>query len=325
VSIIASSLRPYWAQGLNEVSGNVAKGVTSWLAEENYQLYLPLKSKHFTLQVADTEPYLAALAADVNRTAAAAFESISQATKNDLFPRSNAWILIKSYYAAFFAAHAILRMLGTGFINLEQPQTASVNKIAKVFSAWQEDVTPGSFSSTFSGRSREIIWRRVDSSGGVHERFWAFFKQFLDDLGKKVLKSKRGPVLDDQQVSSKLAELADNLCFDSCPKGTWLSVVRNRVNYKHMYGAWYPYTAQHPSGTTKERLTRNWRVDPMTVDLSSHGDRYLRRFQETCGFIVGCCAVLASDMSTRCPTGRSFHNYGWLAIDRFARQRSAHS
>jgi hypothetical protein len=322
MSIIANSLRPYWAQGLNDVSGNVAKGVSSWLAEENYQVYSPLKSKQFKLQLADVEPYLAALAADINRTAAAAFESIAQAGKNELFPRSNAWILIKSYYATFFAAHAILRMLGTGFISLEQPQTSSVNKIAKVYSAWHEDVKPGTFVSTFSGGSREVLWRRVDSSsGGVHERFWAFFKQFLDDLSKKLLINKRGATLDDQQVSAKLTELVDNLCSDSCPKGTWLSVVRNRVNYKHQYGAWYPYTAQHPSGTTEERLTRNWRVDPMTINLTSHDDRYLRRFQETCSFIIGCCAVLASDMATRCSKGRSFQNYGWLAITRFAQQR----
>ena len=45
MSIIASSLRPYWAQGLNDVSGNVAKGVKSWLAEENYQVYSPIKSQ----------------------------------------------------------------------------------------------------------------------------------------------------------------------------------------------------------------------------------------------------------------------------------------
>jgi hypothetical protein len=326
MSIIASSLRPYWAQGLNDVSGNVAKGVKSWLAEENYQVYSPIKSRQFTLQLADAEPYLAALAADINTTAAAAFESIAQAGKSKLFPRSNAWILIKSYYAAFFAAHAILRMLGTVFTNLEQPQAASVNKIAKVYGAWQEDIAPGNFASTFSGGAREIVWHRVDSSGGgVHEKFWIFFKQFLDDLGKKLLKNKRSATLEDQQVSAKLSELVDNLCCDSCPRGTWLSVVRNRVNYRHMYGAWYPYTAQHPSGTTEERLIRNWRLDPMAINLTSHDDRYLRRFQETCSFLIGCCAVLAADMATRCSRGRSFHNYGWLAITRLAGQKSVDS
>jgi hypothetical protein len=324
MSILASSLRSFWPQGLNDISGNVAKGVGSWLAEENYQIYSPLKSKHFTLQVIDSEPYLSALAADINRTAVAAFESICQATRTKAFPKSTAWILIKSYYSAFFAAHAVLKMLGGGFVNLEQPQIASLNKIAKAYGAWQEDVEPGNFTCSFSSASSEIIWRRIDSSsGGVHERFWSFFKRSMDELSKEVLKNRTSTAADNQQVSTKLAELVDNLCFDSCLKGTWLSVVRNRVNYKHQFGAWYPYRSQHPSGTVEERLTHNWRVDPMTINLIAHGDRNMRRFQETCSFITGCCRILALDMATRCSTGKSFHTYGWLAISRFAQQKGA--
>lgn len=323
MSILANSLRPFWASGLNDISGNVAKGVGSWLAEENYQIYSPLKSKQFTLQVADTKSFLAALAADINRTAVAAYESIGHATKNKIFPKSTAWILIQSYYAAFFAAHAALRMLGTGFVKIEQPQAVSLNKIAKLYGAWHEEVAPGHFVFTFSGTSREIRWSRVDSSsGGAHERFWAFFKGFIDHLSKEVLKNKTAATVDNQQVSTRLAELVENLCYEACPKGNWLSVVRNRVNYKHEFGAWYPYRGQYPSGTVEERLTRNWLADPMTINLSSHGDRNLRRFQETCSFVIGCCRVLVSDMGTRCSTGKSFHTYGWLAISRFVQQKN---
>ena len=323
MSILANSLRSFWALGLNDISGNVAKGVGSWLAEENYQIYSPLKAKHFTIQIFDAEPYLSALGADINRNAVAAFESIGQAAKSELFPRSTAWLVIKSYYAAFFAAHAILRMLGTGFVNLEKAQTVSVNKIAKAYGAWQEDVMPGNFSFVFSGAKGEIMWHRIDSStGGVHERFWAFFKKSMNTLSEEVLKNKGSATAGDaQQVSAKLSELVDNLCYDSCLKGTWLSVVRNRVNYKHDFGAWYPYKAQQPSGAVEDRLTRNWQVDPMTINLTSHGDKSLRRFQESCSFIIGSCRVLASDMAVRCSAGRSFHTYGWLAISRFVQQR----
>jgi len=325
MSILPNTLRPFWAPSLNDISGNVSKGVGSWLAEEDYQFYSPVKSKLFTIQVRDPEAFLSALAADINRTSSAAFESISYATKNALLPKSTAWILIKSYYAAFFAAHALLRMLGTAFVNLEQPQARSINRIARVYNQSLEDVSAGTFVCNYLAPNREIHWHRVDSSaGGAHEKFWTFFRKSVDDLGTRVLNSKTGVTADNQQVSAKLAELVDNLCYESCPQGNWLSVVRNRVNYKHQFGAWYPYSGQKPFGAVEERLAKNWAQDPMSINLASHGDKNLRRFQETCSFILGCCRELASDMATRCSTGKSFHTYGWLAISRLLDQRREH-
>ncbi|MEP6960660.1 MAG: hypothetical protein ABI995_01180, partial [Acidobacteriota bacterium] len=126
---------------------------------------------------------------------------------------------------------------------------------------------------------------------------------------------------DDQQVSIKLAELVDNLRFEASPKGNWLSTVRNRVNYRHDFGAWYPYRGQHPTGAVDDRLVLNWLHDPMSINLTSHNEGELRRFQETCSFIIATCRVLAEDMSERCSTGRSFHTYGWIAMSRLAQQR----
>jgi len=165
------------------------------------------------------------------------YESIGQATKSKTFPRSTAWVLIQSYYAAFFAAHAALRMLGTGFINIGKAQAASLNKIAKLYGAWHADIEPGNFVFTFSGTKREIQWHRADSSsGGVHENFWSFFKRYIDGLSEDILKNKTTATADNQQVSTRLSELVDNLCYETCAKGNWLSVVRNRVNYKMSLG-----------------------------------------------------------------------------------------
>jgi hypothetical protein len=322
IPIFASSLRPFWTTALNEISGNVEKGVGSWLSDEEFQIYSPVKSAQFNTRVADARPYLAALAADINRTASAAFESIGQAGRNSAFPRSTAWILIKSYYAAFFAAHALLRMQGTSFINLDKSQVTSLNKIARLYGFSQEDVTTGNYTARFDSSLPEVVWHRVESaSGGVHEKFWSIFKHFVERTSTDLLKSKIGVTADNQLVAGKLTELVQNLCYDSCVKGTWLSVIRNRVNYKHLYGAWYPYRGQRPSFAVEERFTRNWSLDPFEVDLVTHGDKDLRRFQETCNFIISWCRVLAFDMAERCPSGKSFHTYGWLAISRLTQAR----
>jgi hypothetical protein len=258
--------------------------------------------------------------------AAAAYESIGQATRSTIFPKSTAWIIIKSYYASFFAAHAILRMLGKGVVNLDHPQTRSVNKIAKVFGNWTEDLSPGYFCCALAGSGQAVEWNRADSSwGGVHEQFWTYFAKIIGQLSNDLLTSRAGMSADNQQVSVKLAELCDNLCYDSSPKGTWLSRVRNRVTYRHDFGAWYPYRGQHPSGTVEERLVSGWLLDTLSINLTSHNDRDLRRFQATCSFIIAACRELAADMAQRCSSGRSFHLYGWLAISRLAQQRSQRS
>jgi hypothetical protein len=321
MSILADCLRSSWAPGLNEVSGNVTKDLRSWLSDEGYQIYSKQNANLFTTSFSDANPFLSALAADVNRMAAAAYESIGQATKSTVFPKSTAWIIIKSYYASFFAAHAILRMLGRPVVNLEHSQARSVNKIAKVFGMWTEDVSPGYFRCGFAGSDHEVEWHRVDSSsGGVHERFWTCFADVIRHLSNDLLKSKIGIAADNQQVSVKLDELTGNLRYES-PKGTWLSTVRNRVNYRHDFGAWYPYRVQRPSGSVEERLVNAWLLDPLSINLASHNDRDLRRFQATCSFIIATCRVLAADMAERCSSGRSFHSYGWLAISRLSQPR----
>jgi hypothetical protein len=122
-------------------------------------------------------------------------------------------------------------------------------------------------------------------------------------------------------VSAKLSELASNLCHAGNANGTWLSSVRNDITYKQSFGTWYPYRVHAFGGTFEHRLIPNWQEDPMAINLASHGDKNFRRFQETCSFIIATCRTIATDMAERCPKGRSFHTYGWLAISRLAQQR----
>ena len=73
------------------------------------------------------------------------------------------------------------------------------------------------------------------------------------------------------------------------------------------------------SGGVGERL--NPAVDPMTINLSVPGTTNVRRFQDTCNFIISACRVLSLDMAARCPTGKSFHTYGWLAISNLTKPK----
>jgi len=326
MSILASSLRPFWTPGINTVSGNVTGGVQAWLAQENYQIYSPIEPALFVLQTGDPNPFLLALAADINKTAVACYESVRHIVPSPQFPRSTAWSVIKAYYSAFFGAHAILRMLGAPYTNLDKVQAASVNRIAKLYSALgSNSVEAGSYGFTYDSTRQKITCKKVESSGGVHATFWTFFNHRMKELSDELLRLGTGSFSENQLVSVKLTDLSHNLCHDSCPKGTWLSYIRNAVNYRHSHGAWYPYTDQASHGEMDSQNKGAWLSDPMTINLSVPGINNIRRFQDTCNFIIGTCRVLTQDMAARCSTGKSFHTYGWLAVSNLTKPKGAKS
>jgi hypothetical protein len=313
---IESPLRAFWMPGLNAVSGKVFKGLGGWLSDEEYQIYSPLQPSSFTLTISAPEKLLFAVAGDINRCAIASFESINSVVKNDALPRSTAWLVIKSYYGAFFGAHAIARILGRGFLQFEGIQANSINKIASLFEMSNSiTVTRGYYRYSFDASTKELKFERVKGeSGGVHEVFWSNFYSLVRNLSNDVISSVTGASASNHQVSAKLDELADNLAHGSLSKGNWLSAIRNTVNYGHRLGTWFPYTEQRSYLSTLYSTKTNWLTDPMSIDLTSHADKDLLRFQATCNFIISLCRVLVSDMATRSSGKKSFHEYGSIAL-----------
>jgi hypothetical protein len=322
MSTLSASLRPFWTTGINSVTGNVVGGVPSWLCLEKYQFYAPIEPTLFVVQVAEPVLFLEAIAADINKTAVACYESISQVMPNVKFPRSTAWMIIKSYYSAFFAAHAILRMIGTPYTSIGGDHAASVNKIARLHGFLLENqATIGNYGLSYDAARQRITWKKVESVRGSHETFWMFFNLRVKKLSDELLTLSIGSFAENQRAALKLTELSHNLCHNSSPNGNWLSNVRNAVNYKQSHGAWYPYTDQLRHGKLDFHKCRDWLSDPMDIDLGGHGVSNAQRFQGTCNFIVATCRALVQDMSSRCPSGKSFHTFGWLAVSNMMKPR----
>src|SRR5260370_1800137 len=225
MSIIASPLRAFWVPGLNRISGRVLKGLAGWILDEEYQIYSPLQPDSFSLTVSSPEKLLSSFAADINRCSMASFESVNSVTKNDILPRSTAWLVIKTYYAAFFAAHAISRILGTSFLQFEKTHCNSVNSIANLFGMTNgQKVTRGYHECIYNFSQKELSCKRVKSeSGGIHEAFWGTIYVLLQSLSNRVISTASGTAANNQQVSVKLSEFPENLGRGATGKGNWLS------------------------------------------------------------------------------------------------------
>lgn len=323
MSIAADAIRPFWISGLNDITGNVTKDMAAWFCDREYQVYDSLRPNSFILSVAREDPLLSAFAFDCNRMAVAAFESIAAVHRISSFPKSIAWLVIKSYYAAFFSAHAILRMLGISYSKIDSPQASSVYMIADLFGKTNDQsVSKGYYECAYHSADKKLICAKIGGSGGgAHESFWTSFFQRMRKLSNDIL-SIDGFATSSQQVSAKLSELCENLSFAHCNNGSWLSFIRNGVNYRHHFGAWYPYRDYK---SYYDRLYDNctsWKSDPMAINLRLAQGRTIERFQATCSFIIGLCSVLVSDMAKRCSLGKSFHRYGSMAFLNLLEQRT---
>ena len=130
-------------------------------------------------------------------------------------------------------------------------------------------------------------------------------------------------IIDDRskQLSAlKLSQLRENLSFFRyLRQSTWLTNIRNGINYDHKWATWWPY-ANRPKYYEKLRgSSGSWRGEASNIELQAFGDEDLLRFQATCNFIMAMCLENLIDMAARCSSGSSFHNFGTLAYMRQAK------
>jgi hypothetical protein len=290
------------------------KDLGGWICDENYQIYSPVLPQRFSLYVYDREPMLCAYAVEITRISIAAFETLNE-RRLDKNSRSIGWFLIERYYAAFFAAHAVMRMMGSGCGPVGRLQGLSVIRVANLWAA----PAPSSYSAglhkfRFDNISSTFFADSI--SGSPHESFWRLFDSALNDISVAVLSSKVNLSLDTlsrQAVSNKLDQLRQNLSYLSSGNAIWLTAVRNSINYDHKFAAWYPYEGRQKYYRELYKHSDSWKKDSMEIELSSYEGEDLMRFQATCNFILAICRETIEEMSRRCSSGQSFHQSGALA------------
>lgn len=308
--------------GLNQISGPQAKGIGGLICDENYQIYSQMGPASFVLSFADPEPCIRAFAADINRIGSASIETVLSVTKSKALPKSTAWLVIQTYYSAFFSAHALLRSLGESCTPIERAQVNSLMRVGGLFgTACASPLTGGLYHLIYDDKARTISGTAL--SGSPHEVFWRVFYERVLRLGSEALSVSTESLANRQSVSVKLSELAENLCFQSAPRGRWLSSIRNSVNYSQKLATWHPYSGHKHYYEQLFDKVGEWIEDPLDLDLSSHGDKDLRRFQASCNFIIASFRSVTVDMASRCSAGRSFHEFGALACLNLAKRARA--
>ena len=314
---VAESLRNFWLKGLHEVTGKPQLGVASWLLKGNFIFAAVTDEKEFSLGVLDVPGLTSSFAHDSTRMASASFETFLGITETKKLPRSCGWILIRAYYGAFFAAHALLRMCGTICFQLEAAQKNELDKVATAQSMLPPSGFEGGFYfGTYDTTAGEFRLKKSSANRrGSHEVMWELFSKILRDQSNELI--RLSALHTDSAIL--LADIADLLCQSGKSSGNWLSHIRNSVTYRQELGVWFPYKGSDVTGKDLTKITSQWSDAPDKVAFKL-GKSAIAQHVALCTIITSLCNAIVEDMHSAANIKKSFHAYGALALTNLAAQ-----
>lgn len=174
---------------------------------------------------------------DFQRFSFSSFETFSLARLEADKCASTGWPLLKLYYSAFFAAHALTRATGQGHVNLDSSVVKSVNDYVAILGGTDE-LQSGTYKASIVEKSGRVFLTLEPSKegSGVHDNFWKFFCKYLDGLASSAV---------EDALPSASSFLRETSALTSCIKdsktsGVWFSATRNAINYRHEFDCWLP-------------------------------------------------------------------------------------
>lgn len=298
----ADGLRMLWMDGLVRAPSSKRMNTDAFLSPRLLTVNGVGPNGDVSLFIANPKKSIAYFSQEADRFAAAAFESLITLAKNETYPRSTGWLLIRGYYAAFFALHSLLRLHGWACTRVAKSSTQAINlELSALFPA-AGPLTQGLYLLTSRSGGAELGFRKIDpGQGGSHEALWGLLPEFLEEISTTVL----------TQCSPEDAQLVDgaidvfSTLVQSMGGSIWFTRTRNRVNYSHDFGAWFPYSNSTCDSDRLIPVFDRWRLAPNEV-LNAIGSDEIVRFAGACAFIVSMCNSTIFDLAYRSPPKSTF-------------------
>jgi hypothetical protein len=223
------------------------------------------------------------------------------------------WALIKLYYAAFYAGHAVARLFGESCSFFA---AAHIRRISEFASALQKPtpfpLTAGLYRCAISANGSGLRCVQVRGSvGGAHESFWDVFGNTIKSLGVAVLSSP----LERQEAQTVYTKIdLYHEMMQPQRRYSWLSGMRNDVQYRYQYGVWFPPENKKQERLALARLAAQWVADPMTLTMA-RGGTDLDEFVMTCVFTIAMCRTMILRVAQRSgSSSRHFTEYGPMSL-----------
>lgn len=302
--------RPLWLPTIEEVNGNPIGRLNEWVGSGQYYFDSPVSPGRAVFVLKPGATLVNLFAAEMSRFSSAAIETSLGVARSDM-PKSVAWLMIQTYYAAFYAAHSILRSVGVSVTNFKTGECQKADEIA-VLLGFSEGILDAAQFKCQYGVGRLECNKAL--GGGIHEQFWRVFDAFLQDLLGGIPRNALLSASDARIAISKLTNLQTLMRFGTHRFGNWLSTVRNEVTYMQQHKVWFPFGRTRAECDHLFSLQKEWRKNPDRLELPTPDEGIAERFVRTCAFLVSLSIEIVNDMALRCPNGKSFLYSGPLKL-----------
>lgn len=305
MSLAADALQPQLVRALISLSGrarlfHLADVITDG-PRAGYDLDFDAAAAAIRIDFREPTYIAAALAGDASRFAAASFTSLSSIGPALEQSESLAWGLVRLYYGAFYGGHTVLRLLGQSCSMVEARHTSKLRALAAALgNPVPFDLNSGLYHCTLNAGETGFSMVSVGSRiGGAHEVFWQIFDGFLSQATEEVL----GHLAPDdaRTVFAKLEAL--RRIYRRGAGASWLSAIRNQIQYRHIHGVWPPLSVNRNQRAALARLAGQWTRDPMNIDIDAPVAGDLGAFVSACAFTVALCKAILSRLSERSSAG----------------------
>jgi len=285
------ALRSLWVGNALNSTPMHTRGVKLWLMDGDSYVNNtpPLMSLHTT----NPELYKDALSFDAFRFASNAAQTLKELEQSSAYSKVTSWRVIKTYYAAFFAAHATMRIFGRSFSSLSDAHAQHLANRCLTEAGYTPNLPSGYY--LISINNKDISFKKYKSS---HECFWTCYSDLckfisLESLKLSHPKSKREDIQNYfDNISSALTNNGRK------PKPNWLSNVRNDVNYSSEYGVWYPFNTKTPDHNNLFGTFRNWRSGNLSINSPHLVKNDIERFYHTAFSVIDIGMAFANDYKT---------------------------
>jgi hypothetical protein len=290
MSIVVRS-RESWLPAVLRPTFKSNHGVRDWIAAQDWTPHAGVSKKCLRGTVHTVDAFAEACIRDSVRLGIAAFESAANSEAPGADNRSCAWQFIKYYYAAYFAANALMRLSGHASVNLSAMDCATINTWTLAHGVGgvseRDKLAAGLYQVTYeAARTPSFALRIHGGKGGVHIQFWSGFLSFLGALRVDV-KSSPAPRAERDAAIADLDLLEAELQRGGMTSASWLSEMRNSVNYRFEHGAWFPYET---ASVDKALLRDTFRVHAVNAGRftpSNAAAAEIVRATRSCGYLVG--------------------------------------
>lgn len=300
----SDGMRPFWPPGLQNIHSPEFKSVEDWLLRGTYT-WIASSPGLVELELEVGQPGLTeALAGEISRFSSASYESLLDSEPSGPSNKALGWQIVRHYYAAFYSAHALLRVAGISLFYLSPESVNILNRLGGQYLGMNPQLSKGLYRVRRDDTSQRVVrLEKISSGGGSHEDMWKDFLAFL-------LKLEASIILMQGQISSAMmavhvsTQLRANLCKKGKSNGAWPSSIRNAVNYRHDLAVWYPYGQRKPFyGAISSKMVM-WRPNEMQGFDFSQTNNELVSFAEICNVLSHILTAVLKDISSRSPVSR---------------------